>query len=477
MLGLGAAPRSPAAQLSGGQRQRVAMGRAIVRRPALFLFDEPLSNLDAALRAQVRVDIRKLHDRLGATSVYVTHDQVEAMTLADVMFVLNKGDVEQAGAPLEIYARPATRFVAGFLGSPAMNFFDGTHRRRGRRASRCREAAACAPDRRRRASAARSRRARGDRRRAPARRARSPPRARARRSRSRIVEALGVESFAHGDARRRALRRPRRRATRSCKKGERIHVAFATVHLFDAGAGRAPARARRHERARSLAGSLVALLGAPRARRRRAPRAAASASGTPTATTEPQALEAVLACWKGAPVEALVDPVRRATSRSSPPRCRSARGPTSSSTRTSASATTAHRKIVAPVGDALEPGVVRGAGARRGDRATASRGPCRSRRSASRSTSTRDLATGGPARPRGVRRRSSAKLPRGAFPLAFEAKNAYYDAALLSAFGGAPARTDDHVRPRRAGRRARRRARRAGSSSAAPCPRTPTARW
>lgn len=108
--------------LSGGQRQRVAMGRAIVRRPALFLFDEPLSNLDAALRAQVRVDIRKLHDRLGATSVYVTHDQVEAMTLADVLFVLNKGMVEQSGAPLDIYARPATRFVAGFMGSPSMNF-------------------------------------------------------------------------------------------------------------------------------------------------------------------------------------------------------------------------------------------------------------------------------------------------------------------------------------------------------------------
>ncbi len=110
--------------LSGGQRQRVAMGRAIVRRPALFLFDEPLSNLDAALRAQVRVDIRKQHDALGATSVYVTHDQVEAMTLADRLFVLNQGLVEQSGAPLEIYARPATRFVAAFLGSPAMNFVD-----------------------------------------------------------------------------------------------------------------------------------------------------------------------------------------------------------------------------------------------------------------------------------------------------------------------------------------------------------------
>lgn len=112
--------------LSGGQRQRVAMGRAIVRRPALFLFDEPLSNLDAALRAQVRVDIRKLHDSLSATSVYVTHDQVEAMTLADVMFVLNGGIVEQSGRPLEVYDSPATRFVAGFLGSPAMNFIPAT---------------------------------------------------------------------------------------------------------------------------------------------------------------------------------------------------------------------------------------------------------------------------------------------------------------------------------------------------------------
>jgi sn-glycerol 3-phosphate transport system ATP-binding protein/multiple sugar transport system ATP-binding protein len=124
VLGLGPLlDRLPKA-LSGGQRQRVAMGRAIVRRPSLFLFDEPLSNLDAALRSQVRVDIRKLHDRLNATSVYVTHDQVEAMTLADILFVLNRGVVEQAGAPLEVYAHPRTRFVAGFLGSPAMNFVD-----------------------------------------------------------------------------------------------------------------------------------------------------------------------------------------------------------------------------------------------------------------------------------------------------------------------------------------------------------------
>jgi ABC-type sugar transport system ATPase subunit len=125
MLGLGQLLERMPRELSGGQRQRVAMGRAIVRRPALFLFDEPLSNLDAALRAQVRVDIRKLHQQLETTSVYVTHDQVEAMTLADVMFVLHAGRVEQSGTPLDIYHRPATRFVASFLGSPAMNFLAG----------------------------------------------------------------------------------------------------------------------------------------------------------------------------------------------------------------------------------------------------------------------------------------------------------------------------------------------------------------
>jgi sn-glycerol 3-phosphate transport system ATP-binding protein/multiple sugar transport system ATP-binding protein len=112
-------------QLSGGQRQRVAMGRAIVRRPAIFLFDEPLSNLDAALRAEVRVDIRRLHDRLGATTLYVTHDQVEAMTLADTLWVMNGGLVEQKGPPLDVYDRPQTRFVATFLGSPQMNLVEG----------------------------------------------------------------------------------------------------------------------------------------------------------------------------------------------------------------------------------------------------------------------------------------------------------------------------------------------------------------
>ena len=112
--------RKPRA-LSGGQRQRVAMGRAIVREPQVFLFDEPLSNLDAKLRVQMRAELQALHRRLGTTSLFVTHDQVEAMTLAQRMIVMNAGRAEQIGAPLEIYARPATTFVAGFIGSPPMN--------------------------------------------------------------------------------------------------------------------------------------------------------------------------------------------------------------------------------------------------------------------------------------------------------------------------------------------------------------------
>jgi sn-glycerol 3-phosphate transport system ATP-binding protein len=112
-------------QLSGGQRQRVAIGRAMVRRPKVFLFDEPLSNLDATLRVQMRAELRRLHERLGATSVLVTHDQIEAMTLADILVVMNAGRIEQVGAPREVYDRPQTRFVAGFLGSPAMNLMPG----------------------------------------------------------------------------------------------------------------------------------------------------------------------------------------------------------------------------------------------------------------------------------------------------------------------------------------------------------------
>ncbi|WP_338608896.1 sn-glycerol-3-phosphate ABC transporter ATP-binding protein UgpC [Pelagibacterium nitratireducens] len=112
-------------QLSGGQRQRVAMGRAIVRDPKVFLFDEPLSNLDAKLRVVMRGEIKALHQRLKTTTVYVTHDQVEAMTMADKIVVLSGGRVEQIGAPLELYDRPANRFVAGFIGSPSMNFIEG----------------------------------------------------------------------------------------------------------------------------------------------------------------------------------------------------------------------------------------------------------------------------------------------------------------------------------------------------------------
>jgi multiple sugar transport system ATP-binding protein len=111
-------------QLSGGQRQRVAMGRAIVRDPAVFLFDEPLSNLDAKLRVQMRVEIKDLHQRLKTTTIYVTHDQIEAMTMADKIVVMRDGIIEQVGAPLEIYDNPANIFVAGFIGSPAMNFLD-----------------------------------------------------------------------------------------------------------------------------------------------------------------------------------------------------------------------------------------------------------------------------------------------------------------------------------------------------------------
>ena len=117
--------RKPAA-LSGGQRQRVSIGRAIVRGPEVFLFDEPLSNLDAELRVEMRVEIARLHKEIGATMIYVTHDQVEAMTLADKIVVLRAGHIEQVGAPLDLYRDPDNKFVAGFIGSPAMNFLDGT---------------------------------------------------------------------------------------------------------------------------------------------------------------------------------------------------------------------------------------------------------------------------------------------------------------------------------------------------------------
>jgi multiple sugar transport system ATP-binding protein len=111
--------------LSGGQRQRVALGRAIVRNPKVFLMDEPLSNLDAKLRVQMRSEIKKLHERLQTTFIYVTHDQTEALTMGDRIVVLNEGDIQQAGTPEEIYNNPANTFVAGFVGSPQMNFIDG----------------------------------------------------------------------------------------------------------------------------------------------------------------------------------------------------------------------------------------------------------------------------------------------------------------------------------------------------------------
>ena len=125
ILELGALLQRRPRELSGGQRQRVAMGRAIVRQPAVFLFDEPLSNLDAKLRAQTRLEIQKLHAELGITSLFVTHDQVEAMTLAQRMIVMNAGRMEQIGTPEEVYARPATSFVASFIGSPPMNLLQG----------------------------------------------------------------------------------------------------------------------------------------------------------------------------------------------------------------------------------------------------------------------------------------------------------------------------------------------------------------
>ncbi|GAB4175112.1 MAG: sn-glycerol-3-phosphate ABC transporter ATP-binding protein UgpC [Thalassobaculales bacterium] len=125
ILGLGPYLQRYPRQLSGGQRQRVAMGRAIVRDPQVFLFDEPLSNLDAKLRVQMRTEIKALHQRLTTTSIYVTHDQVEAMTMADRIVVMHDGIVEQIGSPLELYDRPDNTFVAGFIGSPAMNFIEG----------------------------------------------------------------------------------------------------------------------------------------------------------------------------------------------------------------------------------------------------------------------------------------------------------------------------------------------------------------
>src|SRR5437660_4219786 len=124
ILGIGELMDRKPRQLSGGQQQRVALGRCIVRHPQVFLFDEPLSNLDAKLRAQMRIELKRLRERIAVTSIYVTHDQVEAMTLGDRVAVTREGRIQQRGTPLEIYNRPKNRFVAGFIGAPAMNFLD-----------------------------------------------------------------------------------------------------------------------------------------------------------------------------------------------------------------------------------------------------------------------------------------------------------------------------------------------------------------
>ena len=230
--------------LSGGQRQRVAMGRAIVRRPSLFLFDEPLSNLDAALRAQVRVDIRKLHDELGATSVYVTHDQVEAMTLADVIFILNKGVVEQAGHPLEVYARPATRFVASFLGSPAMNFVDVELAKEGGgwfAVGKDELRVALDPKGFEKSLAPGKKVTLGVR---PHEIDLHSGTTTYRTTNEKgapltvtIVEALGTESFAHGKLGGAAFV-ARLDATAQLKKGETVELSFKSIHLFDPESGR-----------------------------------------------------------------------------------------------------------------------------------------------------------------------------------------------------------------------------------------------
>ncbi len=237
MLGLAALLDRLPKQLSGGQRQRVAMGRAIVRKADLYLYDEPLSNLDAALRAQVRVDIRKLHDELGATSVYVTHDQVEAMTLADVIFVLNKGQVEQSGAPLDIFDRPATKFVAAFLGSPAMNFVDGALERAGNAwVFRAGNSLVVPVDEPTFAGGLEPGRkvTLGVR---PHEVALAEGGGETTKLQVSVVEALGPETYAHGELSG-APFVARVEARRNLKKGETLPLVFRSIHLFDAATGK-----------------------------------------------------------------------------------------------------------------------------------------------------------------------------------------------------------------------------------------------
>jgi sn-glycerol 3-phosphate transport system ATP-binding protein/multiple sugar transport system ATP-binding protein len=230
-------------QLSGGQRQRVAMGRAIVRRATIFLFDEPLSNLDAALRAEVRVEIRRLHDRLGATTLYVTHDQVEAMTLADTLWVMNGGLVEQRGAPLEVYERPRSRFVATFLGSPQMNLVEGkVVRDRGRWAVDAGGLLAAVDEERFGAQLAEGRAVSAGVR--PHDLAPCAPDAAAATLNVELVEALGFEAFAYGWLRAsgpRLVARLEAADAKRVKPGDRLPLAVdpQRVHLFDPATGRA----------------------------------------------------------------------------------------------------------------------------------------------------------------------------------------------------------------------------------------------
>ncbi|HEX7665028.1 MAG TPA: sn-glycerol-3-phosphate ABC transporter ATP-binding protein UgpC [Polyangiaceae bacterium] len=228
--------------LSGGQRQRVAMGRAIVRRPQIFLFDEPLSNLDAALRAEVRVEIRRNHDQLNATTLYVTHDQVEAMTLADTLWVMNKGHVEQKGAPLDVYERPRTEFVARFLGSPHMNVFDAKLVKEGSTFFADGSGAKIEIDESRFGSALVEGRAVrvGVRPHDLVRAKNGAPKVAA--LHLEIVEALGSEAFAHGwltSSGPRFVCRLEADEARGARAGETIDVAVAPnrVHLFDPKTG------------------------------------------------------------------------------------------------------------------------------------------------------------------------------------------------------------------------------------------------
>jgi sn-glycerol 3-phosphate transport system ATP-binding protein/multiple sugar transport system ATP-binding protein len=230
-------------QLSGGQRQRVAMGRAIVRRANLYLFDEPLSNLDAALRAEVRVEIRKLHDRLGATTLYVTHDQVEAMTLADTLWVLNGGFVEQKGSPLEVYERPKSKFVAHFLGSPHMNMVDGHLRRKGGRWFAAGEGLEVAIDDERFAGSLTEDRPVTIGIRPHDMEITDAPHAGAF-LQVELLEALGFEAFAYGHIAQggsRFICRLDAHVARRCRSGETLPIGVdpTRVHLFDIHNGRA----------------------------------------------------------------------------------------------------------------------------------------------------------------------------------------------------------------------------------------------